>query len=351
MSAFLHSRQHRRSLLVGLAAACLAVGSVYVIKQVSPFRVKLMSKSVLLCAPPPKDILDPLYAWIDDSHLLEHWFVREGYRQDMLTVYDFKSGTYRDLNGINIAVAKTVVKRVTRAARLLLSPDKSRLLIANYFGSDRQDFATISVADIKTDTIVSSIEDVPVDMLGGIYWSDDSKSWTAMKIEPGHAGGEWRSTSFTRDGAGIGTSWGNADAFAIPHVAEAISFSSSATDQSGTKKSGAFQGLEPGGFRIFSPNGKQAAWMTVNFPDPRAKTFIGKQLQLLLGLNKWQAEIHLRNLKLGTESVIASLFESDTGPPNHLFEFRMKRHSLRWMPDGKRLSFILDGKLYAIPVD
>ena len=91
--------------------------------------------------------------------------------------------------------------------------------------------------------------------------------------------------------------------------------------------------------------------MTVNYPDSRAKTFVSKQLQLLTGLNRWQAEIHVRNMKAGTESVIATLFESDIAPPNRLFGYRVKRQSLRWMPDGKRLSYILDGNLYAIPVD
>ena len=149
----------------------------------------------------------------------------------------------------------------------------------------------------------------------------------------------------------MGTTRGSADPFAAPHVAENICYFLSAVDRKGVKSTGAFQGLEPGGPRNYSPNGKLAAWMTVNYPDSRAKTFVSKQLQLLTGLNRWQAEIHVRNMKAGTESVIATLFESDIAPPNRLFGYRVKRQSLRWMPDGKRLSYILDGNLYAIPVD
>ncbi|MEP6755538.1 MAG: hypothetical protein ABJA67_08565 [Chthonomonadales bacterium] len=351
MSAILHKYHVGRILLILIVMLGVSLGSVYVVKQVVPFRVKLLSKSVLLYKTPPKDNLDPSYSWIDDTHLLEHWFTRNRYNQDLLTVLNIQNGTYNDLAGINKSIAKSVGKRYATASRVLISHDKTRILIAKYFGDNPQDTVTIYTCDPTNDRVISTIERVPIDIDGGLFWNDDSASWSAVKLAQGHADGAWISTSFSRDGVALTTTRGAIDPFSIPHASEETYFQSPAVDRNGLENTGAFQGIEPGGFRTFSPDGKQAAWMTVNYPDSRASTFVSKQLQLLTGLNRWQAEVHVRDMKSGSERVIATLFESDLGPPNRLLGYRIKRQSLRWMPDGKRLSYILDRNLYAIPVE
>ena len=365
-----------RNLMKALVAlpilAIIAVGGMLVYFQIAPHRPRLLAKSRLIYRTPAGMVLSSEYKWVNETTVMQDTGIVPPVRRIAYSTIDISTGRVRKLVGLLPPKGPPLIMSTYE-----ISPDGKRILISNRWKQGNSFQNELYLSDIAGDRNEAIFKSAAFEYLPRICWQNDSSSWYEIgsftPVDPKYFAEKhdlvgkkiWlNSIEVAPKEMYSFQTWG----FMSPVYGRKLISTTSRADSHGKY---VFHGIReidvtnanapreypfPMGqstdyFRSvrISSDGKRYAVIVFRPSQAPQKSFLGKAVQWMTGASMDTVSIYVANLD-GTD-VHEVAFVRNSELPKAQIGLWSRLDSLRWAPDGKHLSYILDNNLYTIPVD